>query len=151
MRKKRIMIVGPTQCGKTTLARRLEDSDAPIRRTPEPVYGKKTIDCPGAYVENTGLYCHLIAMAQDASHILLLLDQSRPVQAYSPKFAFSFTKPVFGVITKTDLCPENEPLCRKQLEAAGAETIIAVSTLSCQGIDKLKKILFNTDPKEDNV
>ncbi|WP_430108465.1 EutP/PduV family microcompartment system protein [Paenibacillus sp. B1-33] len=53
--KKRIMLIGPTDCGKTTLANALDGTDRPLRRTQDIIYGPKTIDTPGAYIENTGI------------------------------------------------------------------------------------------------
>ena len=70
------MVIGPSQCGKTTLVRALEEDDRPLRRTPDLIYGKRTMDCPGSYVENADMYKHLIAASQDASHVLILIDQS---------------------------------------------------------------------------
>ena len=88
------MVIGPSRCGKTTLVRALEEDGRPLRRTPDLIYGKRTMDCPGSYVENADMYKHLIAASQDASHVLILVDQSRPVDIYSPNFARVFTKPV---------------------------------------------------------
>lgn len=146
MRRKRIMVVGPTRCGKTSLVRRLDDDDRPLKRTPDIRYGKRTIDCPGSYVENTDSYKHLIATSQNASHILMLVDQSRPVQIYSPMFAKAFTKPVVGIISKSDLNPENRDFCIKQLELMGIEPpYYSISTLTDEGIRELKEILFTSD------
>lgn len=94
MRKKRIMVIGPTNCGKTTLVNALNDYNGPLRKTQDIIYGKNTIDVPGSYVENTWMYKHLIATAQDASHILILVDQSKCVDVYSPGFAKAFKCPV---------------------------------------------------------
>lgn len=96
--KKRNLLIGPTGCGKTTLAHTLDGTDRPLRRTQDVIYGPETIDTPGAYVENAWMYSHLIAIAQNASHILMLVDQSWCQDVYPLDFAASFTKPVIGVI-----------------------------------------------------
>ena len=66
MRKKRIMVIGPKGCGKTTLVNSINDYDGPLRRTQDTIYGRKTIDVPSAYIENAWMYKHMIALAQDA-------------------------------------------------------------------------------------
>lgn len=143
MRKKRIMIIGPTNCGKTTLANALNDYRGPLRKTQDIIYGKNTIDVPGSYIENTWMYKHIIAAAQDASHVLMLIDQSRCVNVYSPGFAKAFRCPVVGVITKVDLMAENEEFCFKQLKQIGiVEPYYKISVPSRIGIDALKEYLF---------
>ena len=143
MRKKRIMVIGPTNCGKTTLVNALNDYNGPLRKTQDIIYGENTIDVPGSYVENTWMYKHLIAIAQDASHILILVDQSKCVDVYSPGFAKAFRCPVIGVITKVDLMAENEELCIQQLKKIGiSEPYYKISVPSEIGIKTLKEHLF---------
>ena len=143
MRKKRVMIVGPTNCGKTSLAKALNDFEGAVRKTQDIIYGKNTIDVPGAYIENAWLYKHLIAAAQDASHVLLLVDQSKPTDVYSPGFAKAFRCPVLGVISKADLMTGNEELCVRQLKSVGAaEPYFRISTKNGVGVSALKEYLF---------
>ena len=150
MRRKRVMVIGPSRCGKTTLVRALEEDDRPLRRTPDLIYGKRTMDCPGSYVENADMYKHLIAASQDASHVLILVDQSRPIDIYSPNFARVFTQPVVGVITKVDLTPENEESCMRQMRLIGIESpIFRVSVPQGIGIAALKEYLFGPAENDD--
>jgi len=146
MRRKRVMVIGPTNSGKTSLVNALNDYDGPIRKTQDIIYGKNTIDVPGSYVESTWMYKHLIAASQDASHVLILVDQSRCDDVYSPGFAKVFRCAVTGVINKTDLMPENEELCIRQLKQTGAsEPYYKISCLYGTGIDALKKHLFDNN------
>ncbi|WP_259391958.1 EutP/PduV family microcompartment system protein [Paenibacillus thiaminolyticus] len=78
-----------------------------------------------------------------ASHILILVDQSRHLEVYSPGFASSFTKPVVGVITKTDLALENENYCVQVLKRTGiTEPFFRISLPVGRGIGELKRYLF---------
>ncbi|WHY02511.1 EutP/PduV family microcompartment system protein [Neobacillus sp. DY30] len=143
MRKKRIMVIGPTACGKTTLVNALNEEDKPIRKTQNLIYGKNTIDVPGAYIENTWMYKYLISAMQDASHVLILVDQSKPAEVYSPGFAKVFRCPVIGVITKADATPENEDKCIQQLKEIGtANPYFKISVQQDIGISALKEYLF---------
>lgn len=142
MRKKRVMIIGTTKSGKTTLANALNDSDGPIKKTQDIIYGKNTIDIPGSYIENTWMYKHLIAISQDASHLLILVDQSRYDSVYSPGFAKSFKCPVIGIITKADLMIEDDELCYKQFKEIGIDKpYYKISALSGIGMEALKERL----------
>ena len=143
MIKKRVMVIGPTNCGKTTLVNALNDYEGPVRKTQDIIYGTNTIDVPGSYIENAWMYKHLIATSQNASHILILVNQSRCADVYSPGFAKVFRCPVIGVISKTDLLPENEEICIRQLKQIGvAEPYFKISSLYGTGISALKKCLF---------
>ncbi|MBU3145264.1 EutP/PduV family microcompartment system protein [Clostridium sp. CF012] len=149
MRKKRVMVIGPTHCGKTTLVNILNDYDGPLRKTQDMIYGKNTIDVPGSYIENPWMYKHLIAAAQDASLVLILVDQSKYSNIYSPGFAKAFRCPVIGVITKIDLMPENQELCLKQLKHIGvSEPYFNISVSSGVGIADLKQYLLTFEKKE---
>ncbi|HEY8891979.1 MAG TPA: EutP/PduV family microcompartment system protein [Clostridium sp.] len=148
MRKKRIMVIGPTNCGKTSLVNSLNDYDGPLRKTQDIIYVKNTIDTPGSYIENAWMYKHLIATAQDASHVLILIDQSRCASVYSPGFAKVFKCPVIGVITKIDLMAENENLCIQQLKEIGVpKPYFKISIASGIGIEALKEYLFTFEKK----
>lgn len=143
MKKKRIMVIGPSKCGKTTLVNILNDYDGPVRITQEIKYGKNTIDVPGAYIDNAWMYEHIIALAQDASHVLILVDQSNSTEIYSYGFAKCFRCPVIGVITKCDLASQNKENCIRMLKDIGVEE--PYFHISCEmgiGIDALKKYLL---------
>lgn len=141
--KKRIMIVGPTQSGKSTLTNVLNSSTRPLKKTQDVIYGKDTIDTPGSYIENPSMYKYLIATAQTASHVLMLVDQSTLSEVYPPTFAKSFTCPVIGVITKIDLAPENANLCIQQLKKIGiAEPYFWISLKDNTGVEALKQYLL---------
>ncbi|WP_350343927.1 EutP/PduV family microcompartment system protein [Proteinivorax tanatarense] len=148
MRKKRIMVVGPRRSGKTTLVNALNNYEGPLRRTQDVIYGEKTIDVPSSYIENPRMYKYIIAMSQDASHLLLLIDQSKCQNIYSPGFAKPFKCPVIGVVTKSGLQPENESLCYKQFEQIGVEKpYFKISSPQCKGIKELKEHLCKQGKK----
>ncbi len=143
MSRKRIMVIGPTGSGKTSLVNELNDYDGPLRKTQAITYGNNTIDVPGSYIENTGMYKHLIATAQNASHILILVDQSKRTDVYSPGFAKAFRVPVIGVITKCDLMEENLAACIRQLKKIGVpEPWFQISMKTGKGVGALREHLL---------
>jgi len=147
--KKRIMVIGPTQSGKSTLINFLNDSTRPLKKTQDIIYGKNTIDTPSSYIENASMYKYLIATAQAASHVLFLVDQARPIEVYPPRFANSFTCPVIGVITKLDLAPENANLCIQQLKKIGIiEPYFWISLKDNTNVDFLKHFLLENKKPE---
>lgn len=148
--KKRIMIIGPTEAGKSSLANILNDTARPLRKTQDVIYGRNTIDTPGSYIENPSMYKYLIATAQAASHVLLLIDSSRPVPVYPPGFAKIFTCPVIGVMTKADLEPEHVPLCSQQMQSSGvSEPYFQISLTDSTGVEELKEYLLGPANAQD--
>ncbi|MBP2629152.1 MAG: hypothetical protein H6Q68_3863 [Firmicutes bacterium] len=150
--KKRIMVVGPNQAGKSTLTNVLNDSARPLKKTQDIIYGRNTIDTPGSYIENPLMYKYLIATAQTASHVLILIDQSKITEVYPPGFAKAFTCPVIGVITKSDLNQKNTNLCVEQLKRIGiCEPYFKISLTNNMGVEDLKKYLLMRILVHENV
>ena len=121
MKKKRIMIIGPRGCGKTTLAHRINDDPRPPRRTQDTIYGTFTIDVPSGYLENRWMYRHLIALAQDAWCIVMMHDQRKKDIVYSPGFAKTFNCPIVGVISHSGEAKENKDALMAQFVHLGIE------------------------------
>lgn len=123
MHRRRVMLVGATGCGKTTLAHLINGGGTvKHKRTQDVIYGKYTIDIPGAYLEFPDMYDHIISLAQnDASIIIFMVDQNRAPEVYPPGFAKLFNCKVAGVISKSDSSPLNKRRCERQLELAGVD------------------------------
>ena len=145
MRKKRIMVIGPTGCGKTSLVNALNDYEGPLRKTQNIIYTDKTMDVPGSYIENAWMYKHLISASQDASHVLIIVDQSSRSDVYSPGFAKAFQCPVIGVITKCDLADDKEDLAIQKLKKLGVEEpYYKINVTDGTGMTALKDRLYSS-------
>lgn len=143
MRKKRIMIIGPSRSGKTTIANYLNGYTGSIKRTADVIYGENTMDVPSSYIENSWMYKHIIALAQDASKILILVDGANFSKVYSEGFAKLFSIPVIGVITKVDSNSFNKEKSIKQLKTIGInEPYFLIDKNHEVGIKKLKEYLL---------
>lgn len=152
MRKKRIMIIGASKSGKTTLASILEGQEI-LRKTSSMVYRTVTIDVPSAYLECPWMRHHIIAAAQDASCVVMLADATRTRKVYPPGFAKVFQVPVIGIITKCDMRMKedrsNRIRSRKELVTVGLlEPFDEVDLKNARDIEKLKhkfQKYINTD------
>ena len=56
---KRIMLIGPSQCGKTSLTQCMRGEALHYQKTQAIVWSPTTIDTPGEYLENRCLYSDL--------------------------------------------------------------------------------------------
>ncbi len=144
--KKKIMIIGPSGSGKTTLCHYLNGEEKAVRKTQDIIFGKHTIDVPGSYLDNPGMYEHLIAVAQNhASQIVCLVDINELRDRYPPEFTKVFNCPVTGVITKYDGDETKAEKCEKQLSRAGIKTPrFRINKDEEAGMERLKEYLFRS-------
>ena len=75
---KRIMLIGPSQCGKTSLTQCMRGEALHYQKTQAIVWSPTTIDTPGEYLENRCLYSALLASACEADIIALVLNADAP-------------------------------------------------------------------------
>lgn len=137
--KKRIMVIGPSGIGKTSLIKALTGMDGAKKGCQEVYYSSQAMDVPGAYLENPGMHQHLIALSQDASHILMLVDVENGAKRYPPGFAGAFACPVIGVMMKAvpDMS-EDAKMERIQKHLGIKKQIFQVDTKTDYGMNELK-------------
>ena len=136
---KRLMLIGQSQCGKTSLMQCLRGEPLRYHKTQALDYDDLAIDTPGEYLENRGLYSALITTSYDADVVALVQSTDHSQSLFAPQFASVFNKPVIGIITKADQSPDAATLnmaCEKLL-LAGAHTLFVISALTREGIDPL--------------
>ncbi|MCM1991226.1 EutP/PduV family microcompartment system protein [Oceanirhabdus seepicola] len=140
---KRLILIGKSGCGKTTLTQVLHDENIDYKKTQAIEYTKNIIDTPGEYIENRALYRALIVSSADCDIIALIQDCSQEESIFPPNFASIFAKPVIGIITKTDLCDDqkNYEKATNFLKIAGVGKIFKTSSLNKNGISEIKKVL----------
>lgn len=140
---KKIMFIGTTGSGKTTLTQALNNEKIEYKKTQAVDFNSYIIDTPGEYIDSRVYYNALIVTSSDADVIALIQDCSRELSVFPPAFGSIFSKPVIGICTKTDLCSSKEDLNRAEefLREAGAEGIFMVSSINNDGLEKLKKYL----------
>lgn len=113
------------------------------RRTPALVYRGNIMEAPGAYLESPWMRHHLIAAAQDAFCVLMLVDFMGKRDIYPPGFAKVFRQPVLGVVTKCGLIHADDGRldnCRKQLARAGVrEPYLITSVVDGIGLEALSR------------
>ena len=109
----KIMLIGPSAAGKTTLIQRLIDEEIKYDKTQAVEYIGNFIDTPGEY------------MQQDCW--------------FSGGLTSKFEKPVVGVITKIDKDDSNPKQARSYLELAGCTTIFEVSSYTGEGVEALSQ------------
>ncbi|MCG8633931.1 MAG: EutP/PduV family microcompartment system protein [Desulfobacterales bacterium] len=142
---KKIMFIGKSGCGKTSLSQALHGQDITYLKTQAVKYAGMVVDTPGEFAENRRFYSALMVSAAKADIIGFVQDATARVSIFPPKFASMFKKEVIGIISKTDLDGSDIPRSERFLKLAGAGTILETSALERTGVARVLELLEN-DP-----
>ena len=115
-------------CGKTTLTQRIHGLDIKYEKTQMLTYSNDILDTPGEYMENRMLYKALIVSSYDCDVIGMVQACDEENNVFPPGFSTAFTKPVIGIVTKSDLGGDVKKAC-EILENAGAAAAERVGEL----------------------
>ncbi len=137
--KKRIILIGRTFCGKTTLAQYLNDQPLQYKKTQAlEVINSMIIDTPGELLEQHYLKGAILTASTDADIVMLMQSAIEENSMFPPAFTSMFCKPVIGIVTKKDVATEEQI---KQgiahLNRAGARKVFVISSVQEEGLDEL--------------
>lgn len=146
---KKVMLIGSSTCGKTTLCQRLNGLKIEYQKTQTVGVINNTIDTPGEYLENRQLYKGIIVTAADSDLVLFLQDATDERFRFSPGQAAFFSVPVAGVVSKIDIATEEQVNDAVELlELAGCERIFLTSAVTGEGTQELLDFLSEDDEEE---
>lgn len=103
--KKRIMLAGAVDAGKTTLMEALFHRELPgmkKHKTQSLEYEERAIDTPGEYTASPFMRGALFATALEADLIVFVQDATTDYIQFPPGFATGFPRRSVGVVTKID-------------------------------------------------
>lgn len=135
---KKILFIGNSGCGKTTLTQCLNGMDITYQKTQTIQVHSNIIDTPGEYLENRALYKAIIVTAVEADVVAFVQDATSDRFRFSPGQASMFQQEVIGIVTKADLATTQQMKdASSLLELAGADKIFDISAVSGQGVQEL--------------
>lgn len=134
---KKIIFMGRSGCGKTTLKQTLRGEDVHYHKTQCIYHYDHIIDTPGEYAESRQLGKALALYSYESDVVGLLIASTEPYSIYSPGITSSTNREVIGIVTKIDL-PDGDPdQAERWLRLAGCRRIFRVSAREGTGLDKL--------------
>jgi ethanolamine utilization protein EutP len=138
---KKIMLVGRTGCGKTTLTQALKGKEIAYHKTQYINNFDVIIDTPGEYAENKTLVRALIVYSYEADVVGLLMSSLESYSLYSPNIVAGATREVIGIVTQIDQEDARPDLAEEWLRLAGCKTIFHISSYTGEGIVNLLNYL----------
>lgn len=146
--RKRIMLIGNSRTGKTSLANHINSEDFEVMKSQAICYGENTIDTPGEYLESPMMHKYIISAAQDADAVIFVQSFDQPIFSFPPNFAQVFNTRRIGVITKNDLDEKRNDLAvllSNFREIGLAEPFFVISSKTGEGVEELKEYLLRKD------
>lgn len=113
---KKIILMGRSECGKTTLTQALKGDVIHYHKTQYINHYDVVIDTPGEYAENASLAKALALYTYEADVVGLLLSSTEPYSLYPPCVTACCNRPVIGIVTQIDH-PDGDP---DRAQGAGA-------------------------------
>ncbi|GAA6326282.1 MULTISPECIES: EutP/PduV family microcompartment system protein [Fusobacterium] len=146
----KMMLVGKTGSGKTTLAQRINGVDINYKKTQMISFEENIIDTPGEYIENKYYYKALTVTASNADIIAFVQSALDEDTLFPPKFSTMFAgKIIIGIITKKDLQFDSSN-AENFLKCAGAEEIYYIGLNDKNEIMRLKERLGIGDESKNS-
>lgn len=149
-RGKRIILIGRSAAGKTTLCQYISHEDLRYHKTQTvQIVNQSMIDTPGEYLERTYMRGALMVTSTDADVIVLVQDATEGGTMFPPAYSSMFAKPTIGVVTKSDLADQKQiEKAQEYLKMAGATRIFVTSSVAGQGFGELLHYLGYTPEGE---
>lgn len=140
-KKKRLILIGRTMAGKTTLCQYLNHEDLKYHKTQTiQLMNDQIIDTPGEYLERNYLRGALAVTAVDADYIVFVQQADEMGTMFPPGYASTFSKPCIGIVTKSDLATKKQITdARSYLTDAGAKEIFVTSSYQGTGFEEIVK------------
>ena len=138
---KKIILVGRSESGKTTLIQALKGEKIHYHKTQYVNHFDVIIDTPGEYCETRNLGAALAMYTFEAQVVGLLLSATEPYSLFSPCCAVMANRPVIGIVTKTDHPDANPARAAEWLKLAGCEKVFFTSSYNHDGIVEILEYL----------
>lgn len=134
---KKIILMGRSRCGKTTLKQALNGEEIHYQKTQCINHQKVVIDTPGEYAQTQTLGRALALYTYEADVVGLLLSAREEYSLYPPCITACCNRPVIGIVTQIDRPDARVDRAEFWLRQAGCTEIFFVDSKSGKGIDKV--------------
>lgn len=138
---KRLLLIGRSGCGKTTLSQALRGESVTYHKTQYIHYGDFLIDTPGEYLENHDLGAALALYAYEADVVALLIAADDEYSLFPPCITCLVNREVVGIVTKIDKADPRR--AENWLRLSGCRTVFFVNSHTGEGVEDILRHLEN--------
>lgn len=138
---KKIVLMGRSECGKTTLTQALKGEKIQYHKTQYVNNFDVIIDTPGEYAQTKNLGYALALYAYEADVVGLLLSATEPYSLYPPCCTAMCNREVVGIVTKIHDKRANVEQAKRWLRLTGCKKIFCVDSKNHEGIPEILEYL----------
>lgn len=138
---KKIVLVGRSEAGKTTLTQALKGEKIEYHKTQYVNNFDVIIDTPGEYAQTKGLGHALALYTYEADIVGLLLSATEPYSLYPPCCTPMANREVIGIVTKIDVESGDPQRAARWLRLAGCKKIFFINSKNNEGVGELLEYL----------
>jgi len=135
---KKIVLMGRSECGKTTLSQALKGEKIQYHKTQYVNHFNVIIDTPGEYAQTKHLGYALALYSYEADVVGLLLAATAHYSLYPPCCTAMCNRDVVGIVTKIHDGKAKPARAAKWLALAGCKKIFYVDSKSYEGIPEIR-------------
>ena len=140
---KKIIFMGKTGCGKTTLTQAMRGERISYHKTQYINHFDCIIDTPGEYAENKILGRALALYSYEADVVGLLLSAREEYSLFPPCITCMCNRDVIGIVTQIDRTDARPERAAQWLRLAGCRNIFFVGSVTGEGIGDIFDYLQN--------
>lgn len=138
---KKIVLMGRSEAGKTTLTQALKGEKIEYHKTQYVNNLDVIIDTPGEYAQTKGLGHALALYTYEADIVGLLLAATESYSLYPPCCTAMANREVIGIVTKIDVEGGDPERAKRWLQLAGCKKIFFVNSKGNEGVVELLEYL----------
>ena len=131
---KKIILVGRSEAGKTTLTQALKGEKIHYHKTQYVNRFDVIIDTPGEYLQAKGYGNALAMYTFEADVVGILINACEPFSLFPPAVTPVCNRDVIGIITHINSPYADLPQARRWLKLAGCRTIFEVDSKTGEGV-----------------
>ena len=131
---RKIILVGRSEAGKTTLTQALKGEKITYHKTQYVNRFDVIIDTPGEYIQTKNLGNALAMYTFEADVVGILVSAREPYSLFQPAVTPVCNRDVVGIITQINNKGADVAQARRWLELAGCRTIFEVDSKTGEGI-----------------
>lgn len=138
---KKIILIGRSEAGKTTLTQALRGEKIRYHKTQYVNNFDVIIDTPGEYAQTAHLGRALALYTYEAQVVGLLLAATEPYSLYPPCITNMTNRDTVGIVTKINDPKANVERAEKWLRLTGCKKIFYVDSKTGEGIPEILEYL----------
>lgn len=138
---KKIILMGRSECGKTTLTQALKGERITYHKTQYVNYFDVIIDTPGEYIQTKSLGYALALYAYEADVVGLMLSATELYSLYPPNITCMVNREVVGIVTKIHEKNADPERAAAWLRLTGCRRIFFVDSKKQEGIAEILEYL----------